>query len=251
MRNTIAWLALVGVLGFALGGSVIYWSFNRPPYHRYHPPTETQYDKTPEEDKPSFFFSLGAWADDWHDAIGALSAIGILAFTGVLMWSTIMLWIATTRIVSSAEENSRTIERAYISGGGVTILQETLVIRGATPVIEPLGDQFQVRIANHGKTAARLTGVWWNFQEIASIWNEEPDYASPHPFDDMVMPGTADRPLFVVDIPDEIQHPVVIIRYTYLDVWGGEHESRFINAVFRDRAIPAQIVAPEAYTRLT
>jgi hypothetical protein len=173
-------------------------------------------------------------------------------FTCTLTISTIGLWLATNKIVRSAEENSRTIERAYVMGGGVAVVPTAFVAHPVPHVVpRPPGNEFQIRVANHGKTAARLTGVWWNFREIGSIWNAEPDYAHSHPFDDMVMPGTADRPLFVVGIPPELQKPVVIIRYTYLDVWDEPHESRFINEVFRHQAIPDQIVAPESYTRLT
>jgi hypothetical protein len=206
MRNAVAWLLLVSALGFALGSTVADWSFNRPPYVRHHPPAASQYDKQTVEDKPSLFFHLGVWADDWHDAIGAISAIGILLFTGVLTASTIALWVATRAL----EANKRCIVR----GAGQRI-------RGT--------NIFQIEISNAGSASALIERVHFGFAPL-NAWPVPPPY-DPVPIvsGELIAAGMRTQLVGHVTIPSGPTGQTFFALVEYVDTQRGQpHEIVYV-----------------------
>jgi hypothetical protein len=91
---------------------------------------------------------------------------GIAVFTLLLASFTGFLWKATAGLLRHTPQ----IERAYISGGGVPVM-ETEYIASAqafTPISKPTG-QFEVHINNHGKTPGELTEIGMGFCEAMAV----------------------------------------------------------------------------------
>ena len=104
LRLAVMWIVLATVLGFALGGTFVDWSLERPPYQKQHSASDSQQPQNSINNDRSAFFAIGAWAADNAAAIGALSAIGVLLFTIVLAYSTVRLWEATRGLQKSGEQ---------------------------------------------------------------------------------------------------------------------------------------------------
>lgn len=102
-RHAVIWIVLAAVLGFAIGGTVVDWSLNRPAYMPKQSTAQSQQEQAANNNDRSAFFTVVAWAADNAAAIGALSAIGVLVFTIVLAVSTILLWVATLGLHKSSE----------------------------------------------------------------------------------------------------------------------------------------------------
>src|ERR1700712_68206 len=96
----VKWTLFGMFLGIALGGSLV-WS--SPKYHSAVCPNNENYRQgctaeDTENDDPSVFVAIGAWATQHREAVEALAALGTALFTIVLAFSTIGLWLQTKRL---------------------------------------------------------------------------------------------------------------------------------------------------------
>ena len=114
LRLAVMWIVLAAVLGFVLGGTIVDWSLERPPYQKHDAARDNQQATNTVNDR-SAFFAIGAWANDNAAAIGALSAIGVLLFTVILAVSTIVLWDATRGLQRSGERQFLAANRPRIT----------------------------------------------------------------------------------------------------------------------------------------
>jgi hypothetical protein len=120
-RICALWLALGVVLGVAIGGSLVDWSLQRPPYQKHHTASEGQHNEPPVSNDRSAFFNIGAWADDNHAVIEALSTFGVFVFTVALVISTLLLWKAGEKQLALAADTAQRQLRAYVNPDSITL----------------------------------------------------------------------------------------------------------------------------------
>jgi hypothetical protein len=140
------------------------------------------------------------------------------------------------------------VERAYISGGGgpttQTIIQPaTASGLPASTVVVPTGN-FTLCINNHGKTPGEITEYGIGFCDASAI-PAAPSYQFVH-FQGYIAPGTNGHPIDYVQIPTNLNRPVVYGRFYYRDIFGGNHSCGFVLEITDLNSRP--IVAPAAYT---
>lgn len=150
LRLTVMWIALAAILGFALGGTVVDWSLERPPYQKQHATHDSQQADNAVGSDRSAFFAIGAWAGDNAAAIGALSALGVLLFTIVLAVSTILLWDATRGLQRSGERQFLAANRPRIT---------VRFVQGPLTYAESGRVGAAVTIANIGPSAAIISAI--------------------------------------------------------------------------------------------
>jgi hypothetical protein len=145
-RGAIISIALVLVCWWALQGSQTF-------------KTCIQQDpkQTSENQPENYFSTFVTRADLYRDCLGDFVHDRkdeiLVAFTVILAFSTIFLWVATRDLVSSAEKNTRSQLRAYISvvNGDIGIVNG----EGGT-----IGVRAQIKIKNFGQTPAHKSVAW-------------------------------------------------------------------------------------------
>jgi hypothetical protein len=246
LRACVAVLIFAVFVAWSLGGSLSFQTC-----------VLQHYDKASKQNAHDYVAALFIWLGFDRECLGHFAHENgdalVAGFTLVLAFSTILLWFATRDVVTSAEKNSRIVERAYIAGGGIRQIIVAPVPGAPNQFRQTVTNDWEFRVANHGKTMGELiTPVEWNFCDLAAVPNlpKRPSYIYSKPFNDKVLPGTADRPLFATPILGSYPNPVIYGRYWYLDVWGAKCETRFILRILPNQPIPEQIDAPIEY-RLT
>jgi hypothetical protein len=229
-RLSALWLALGLALGCAIGGSFVDWSLSRPPYQKHQTVGENQHNEDTPNNNRSAFFNIGAWADDNHAAIEALSTFGVFVFTIALVVSTLLLWKAgenqlviaerTANAAMASAEHIPRVERAYLTGGG--------------PVRTLPGGQreFRIEVENHGKTPAYLCAFDVHFSTLMDV-REGPQEVFPvRLFDDRIKPGGHLKPLDWIPFTRQ-DADVIYGAFWYQDLLKREHIFRFILRIDR------------------
>jgi hypothetical protein len=149
----------------------------------------------------------------WDLISGAISSAVTAIATGFIAWFTYTIW----RVNQSQLQHARTVERAYISGGGPTGPVDGIRV-------------FVLTAENTGKTPATLTD-YSIFLRDRSELPAEPEYLDPRHtpivYIARIPPDHRTREVTRRPIPDG-PNPIAYGRFRYTDIWDKPHSFSFI-----------------------
>jgi hypothetical protein len=148
---------------------------------------------------------------DW---ITAVSAAVVATFTATIFC-----------INRSQLKHSRSVDRAYISGGGVRTTEFVALSASNVPITRP-GGKFEFHVSNYGKTQATVYKLSFGFCDETNI-PRTPCYAVEY-LRSQIDPGRSGQPVAVHPIPTEYTRPVVFGRFHYKTIFNTYHSSGFI-----------------------
>jgi hypothetical protein len=172
-------------------------------------------------------FVLGTFVTDTWDYVTRKESLDgfLVIFTGLLATFTYLLFGATRGLLRHTPQ----IERAYISGGGIPVMEVAGYAStsgptlpgssgGSTtyiPIPKPTG-QFELHINNHGKTPGELTQIGIGFCDAFAV-PPTPDYTLLY-FQEWIGPGVQSWPLHRIPIPANFSSPAIFGRFYYRDI---------------------------------
>jgi hypothetical protein len=189
------------------------------------------------KEKASTDRKLVEYSLDLDIITGILAVIGGIQI-GVFAWQGYQL----KRSVDLGERRDKTLERAYMSGGGVPERQRVMGVNGVVGLGDTTG-RFEFHLNNHGKTPGELMKIAIEFCDASNI-SDFPTY-HPEPFHDWIGPNTQSRPMKWKEIPKGMT--AVYGRVYYRDIFKLDHSSGFIQSLERDGGT-RPLHAPDAYT---
>jgi hypothetical protein len=131
-------------------------------------------------------------------------------------------WTSVQRQLEVQQQQARTAERAYISGGG----GYRAYISDGTQHVDTT--QFVLTVQNYGKTPGTVTAYAVCVCDRADLPPQpaylEPTYR-PTPFDGTYPPGGGTLPITPKEIPPSASNPIAYGRLWYKDVYGKYHFS--------------------------
>jgi hypothetical protein len=175
-----------------------------------------------------------AWVTGFFSSLNSNSITAIASAASALFAGTIW-WVNRRQL-----KHTRTVERAYISGGG--------------PLDGDDLNNFVFTVNNYGKTPGILTEYAVEFCPLTDI-PPSPAYEARgykrQAFHDRIPPGGINetRAAASIDIPPLPRPLLVYGRYWFVDIWKKRHTSGFV-LVIRANGTDAHVptVIPRAYT---